>query len=92
MFRRQVAHLDLCFDEFKSANSQRKGSHTTCSSNHAAGSISELCLVQGNAAFKTGDFVGAIGHYTDAHLADRLEPTYPLNRAAAYLKLGKCAF
>ncbi|EJD50526.1 hypothetical protein AURDEDRAFT_160427 [Auricularia subglabra TFB-10046 SS5] len=47
--------------------------------------------VQGNAAFKAGDFVAAIGHYTDAALADRLEPTYPLNRAAAYLKLGKHA-
>ncbi|KAH7097599.1 hypothetical protein BKA62DRAFT_715680 [Auriculariales sp. MPI-PUGE-AT-0066] len=46
---------------------------------------------KGNAAFKASDFVGAIGHYTDAHLADRLEPTYPLNRAAAYLKLGKFA-
>ncbi|KZW01586.1 hypothetical protein EXIGLDRAFT_717977 [Exidia glandulosa HHB12029] len=46
---------------------------------------------KGNAAFKSGDFVAAVGHYTDAALADRLEPTYPLNRAAAYLKLGKYA-
>lgn len=47
--------------------------------------------VQGNTAFKSGDYVAAVGHYTDAALADRLEPTYPLNRAAAYLKLGKYA-
>ena len=44
---------------------------------------------QGNAAFKAGDFPAAIGHYTSAILSDRKDPTYPLNRAAAYLKLGK---
>ncbi|KAF8636231.1 hypothetical protein AX17_003717 [Amanita inopinata Kibby_2008] len=44
---------------------------------------------KGNAAFKSGDFPNAIGHYTDAILADRSDPTFPLNRAAAYLKLGK---
>jgi hypothetical protein len=31
----------------------------------------------------------AIGHYTTAMLADRNDPTYPLNRAAAHLRLGK---
>ncbi|KAI1795778.1 hypothetical protein LXA43DRAFT_989520 [Ganoderma leucocontextum] len=44
---------------------------------------------KGNAAFKAGDFPTAIGHYTAAFLADPSNPTYPLNRAAAYLKLGK---
>ncbi|KAI0920036.1 hypothetical protein AcV7_006045 [Taiwanofungus camphoratus] len=44
---------------------------------------------KGNAAFKAGDFPTAIGHYTAAVLADPANPTYPLNRAAAYLKLGK---
>ena len=50
------------------------------------------CPSQGNAAFKTGDFPTAIGHYTAAFIADPSNPTYPLNRAAAYLKLGKCVF
>ncbi|KAJ3504748.1 hypothetical protein NLJ89_g7773 [Agrocybe chaxingu] len=44
---------------------------------------------QGNTAFKAGDFPTAIGHYTTAILADRTDATFPLNRAAAYLKLGK---
>ncbi|KAF8158543.1 hypothetical protein B0H34DRAFT_709282 [Crassisporium funariophilum] len=44
---------------------------------------------KGNAAFKIGDYPTAIGHYTSAILADRTDSTYPLNRAAAYLKLGK---
>ncbi|KXN83111.1 Translocon at the outer membrane of chloroplasts 64, partial [Leucoagaricus sp. SymC.cos] len=43
----------------------------------------------GNAAFKAGDYPTAIGHYTAAILANRGDATYPLNRAAAYLKLGK---
>ncbi|PFH53281.1 hypothetical protein AMATHDRAFT_45559 [Amanita thiersii Skay4041] len=43
----------------------------------------------GNTAFKIGDYPGAVGHYTEAILADRNDPTFPLNRAAAYLKLGK---
>jgi Flp pilus assembly protein TadD len=46
-------------------------------------------LVQGNAAFKAGDYAAAIGHYTAAALADPSEPTFFLNRAAAYLKLSK---
>ncbi|TFK89150.1 TPR-like protein, partial [Polyporus arcularius HHB13444] len=44
---------------------------------------------KGNAAFKAGDFPTAIGHYTAAFIADPSNATYPLNRAAAYLKLGK---
>ncbi|RDB15279.1 RNA polymerase II-associated protein 3 [Hypsizygus marmoreus] len=44
---------------------------------------------KGNAAFKAGDYPNAIGHYTAAILADRNDFTFPLNRAAAYLKLGK---
>jgi Flp pilus assembly protein TadD len=47
-------------------------------------------LFQGNAAFKAADYVAAIGHYTAATLADPSEPTFFLNRAAAYLKLLKC--
>ncbi|KAG2340129.1 hypothetical protein BDR05DRAFT_950599 [Suillus weaverae] len=44
---------------------------------------------QGNAAFKSGDYPAAIGHYTSAILANADDSTFPLNRAAAYLKLGK---
>ncbi|KAG6914479.1 hypothetical protein DXG01_017029 [Tephrocybe rancida] len=44
---------------------------------------------QGNAAFKAGQYPDAIGHYTAAILADGKDHTFPLNRAAAYLKLGK---
>ncbi|KAN0141011.1 hypothetical protein V8E53_001455 [Lactarius tabidus] len=44
---------------------------------------------KGNAAFKAGDYPAAIGHYTDAAIADPSDPTYFLNRAAAYLKLSK---
>ncbi|KAG5644906.1 hypothetical protein DXG03_007458 [Asterophora parasitica] len=43
----------------------------------------------GNAAFKAGDYPNAVGQYTAAILADKTDFTYPLNRAAAYLKLGK---
>jgi Flp pilus assembly protein TadD len=45
--------------------------------------------VQGNAAFKAGDYAAAVGHYTAAALADPTESTFFLNRAAAYLKLSK---
>ncbi|KAF9516362.1 hypothetical protein BS47DRAFT_1327509 [Hydnum rufescens UP504] len=44
---------------------------------------------KGNLAYKAGDFAAAVGHYSSAMFADRTDPTYPLNRAAAYLKLGK---
>ena len=44
---------------------------------------------QGNAAFKAADYPTAIGHYTNAILADSSDHTFFLNRAAAYLKLGK---
>ena len=50
---------------------------------------STLTQSQGNAAFKAGDYAAAIGHYTAAILADSSNATFPLNRAAAYLKLGK---
>lgn len=49
-------------------------------------------ILQGNEAFGKGDFPTAVGHYTDAILADSSNPIYPLNRAAAYLKLGKYVF
>ncbi|KAI0029481.1 hypothetical protein K488DRAFT_80143 [Vararia minispora EC-137] len=48
--------------------------------------------LQGNTAFKAGDFAAAVGHYSAAILADRKDYTLPLNRAAAYLKLSKRAF
>ncbi|KAH9980926.1 hypothetical protein BGW80DRAFT_1247768 [Lactifluus volemus] len=44
---------------------------------------------KGNAAFKAADYVAAVGHYTAAALADPSDPTFFLNRAAAYLKLLK---
>ncbi|TFK23404.1 TPR-like protein [Coprinopsis marcescibilis] len=44
---------------------------------------------KGNEAFKKADYANAIGFYTAAWMEDPEEPTYPLNRAAAYLKLGK---
>ena len=50
---------------------------------------SEILNWQGNEAFKAADYATAIGHYSAAVLADRQDPTLPLNRAAAYLKLGK---
>ncbi|KIO24216.1 hypothetical protein M407DRAFT_77238, partial [Tulasnella calospora MUT 4182] len=43
----------------------------------------------GNASFKAGKFAEAVGHYSAAIFLDRSDPTLPLNRAAAYLKLGK---
>ncbi|KAG8977537.1 hypothetical protein FRC05_001395 [Tulasnella sp. 425] len=43
----------------------------------------------GNASFKVGKFADAVGHYSAAIFMDRTDPTLPLNRAAAYLKLGK---
>ncbi|KAJ3979949.1 hypothetical protein F5890DRAFT_1448677 [Lentinula detonsa] len=44
---------------------------------------------KGNDAFKNGDYPSAIGYYTQAILEDSGDWTFPLNRAAAYLKLGK---
>ncbi len=44
---------------------------------------------QGNDAFKAKDYYSAIGHYTAAIVADPDNYTYPLNRAATYLKLDK---
>lgn len=62
--------------------------------------------IQGNTAFKAGDYpkaIGAcniivlpcyasdesVGFYAEAITLDRTDVTFPLNRAAAYLKLGK---
>ena len=47
-------------------------------------------FLQGNEAFKSGDYAAAIGAYTSAMMADPKDATFPLNRAAAYLKLSKC--
>ncbi|KAL5524588.1 hypothetical protein ACEPAF_9728 [Sanghuangporus sanghuang] len=44
---------------------------------------------KGNAAFRAENYPEAVGHYTEAILANGTDPTYPLNRAAAYLRLGK---
>lgn len=52
-------------------------------------SLSQHRTRQGNDAFKNGKYADAVGFYSAAIVADRKEPTYPLNRAAAYLKLGK---
>ena len=53
--------------------------------------VPEARLAKGNAAFKSSDYPTAIGHYTDAILADSSDHTFFLNRAAAYLKLNKYA-
>ena len=45
--------------------------------------------MQGNAAFRAGKYPEAVGHYSAAIFSDSSDPTLPLNRAAAYLKLGK---
>ncbi|KAF8889220.1 hypothetical protein CPB85DRAFT_1333935 [Mucidula mucida] len=44
---------------------------------------------KGDGAFKAGNFPQAIGHYSAAIVHDRKDYRLPLNRAAAYLKLGK---
>lgn len=44
---------------------------------------------KGNDAFGKKQYPEAIGFYTAAHMADPTEPTYPLNRAMAYIKLAK---
>ena len=46
-------------------------------------------FAKGNTSFKSADYAAAVGHYSAAIVADRKDPTLPLNRAAAYLKLGK---
>ncbi|KAH0833443.1 hypothetical protein J3R83DRAFT_12558 [Lanmaoa asiatica] len=43
--------------------------------------------VEGNAAFRRGDFEIAVGHYQAAHVVEPEMPHYQLNIAAAYLKL-----
>ncbi|KAH7885126.1 hypothetical protein F5I97DRAFT_1882676 [Phlebopus sp. FC_14] len=48
-----------------------------------------LAKEKGNTAFKAADYATAVGHYTSAILADSSDPTFHLNRAAAYLQLGK---
>lgn len=42
---------------------------------------------RGNAAFKAGDFAGAIAAYSEAIQADRRNPVYYSNRAMAALKV-----
>ncbi|TEB36526.1 TPR-like protein [Coprinellus micaceus] len=52
-------------------------------------SNAQLHKEKGNEAFKNSKYADAVGFYSAAIVANRDEPTYPLNRAAAYLKLGK---
>ncbi|KAG7439204.1 uncharacterized protein BT62DRAFT_773219 [Guyanagaster necrorhizus] len=49
----------------------------------------QLDKEKGNTSFKAGDYAMAVGHYSSAIVNDRKDYTLPLNRAAAYLKLGK---
>ncbi|EEB93863.1 hypothetical protein MPER_07429, partial [Moniliophthora perniciosa FA553] len=56
---------------------------------HGPSEKAQIAKEKGNAAFKSGDFFTAIGHYSAAIIEDRKDPTFPLNRAAAYLKIGK---
>lgn len=44
---------------------------------------------KGNDAFRKQQWAEAVGLYSAAHIADPTDPTYPLNRAMAYIKLGK---
>ena len=48
-----------------------------------------LCTMQGNLAFKKGEYEKAIVHYNDAYRIEPELPHYQLNLAAAYLKLNK---
>ncbi len=47
-------------------------------------------FLQGNAAFKKGDYIAAIERYKAAYRIEPELPHYQLNLAAAYLKLNKC--
>ena len=49
----------------------------------------QACKQKGNEAFGKKQYAEAVGHYSAAMWADPNEPTYPLNRALAYIKLGK---
>jgi len=46
-------------------------------------------FVEGNAAFRRGEFEVAVSHYQAAHAVEPEMPHYQLNIAAAYLKLCK---
>ena len=50
---------------------------------------SRVCTVQGNTAFKKGDFTEAIARYKGAYGIEPEMPHYQLNLAAAYLKVQK---
>ena len=45
--------------------------------------------LQGNLAFKRGDYPEAIARYKDAYAVEPELPHYQLNLAAAYLKVNK---
>lgn len=44
---------------------------------------------KGNEHFAKQQWAEAVGCYSSAHISDPTEPTYPLNRAMAYIKLNK---
>lgn len=46
-------------------------------------------MLQGNAAFRKGNYELAVEHYEHAHKVEPELPHYQLNLAAAYLKLNK---
>lgn len=48
------------------------------------------CVMQGNIAFKKGEFAEAIKRYKSAYEIEPEMPHYQLNLAAAYLKIKKC--
>jgi hypothetical protein len=76
------------------ANSKAQAAKDNASSPHISlvKPSFNIISLQGNIAFKSGDYPTAIGHYTTAILANKNDVTYPLNRAAAYLKLGKYVY
>ncbi|KAG0229684.1 hypothetical protein BGW42_001390 [Actinomortierella wolfii] len=51
----------------------------------------EKVLIEGNAAFKKGDYKKAIEHYTLCMKLDTSNSVYPINRAMALLKLERFA-
>lgn len=51
-----------------------------------------LMDIQGNAAFRKGNYEVAVTHYESAHDIESELPHYQLNLAAAHLKLNKYAY
>jgi len=85
MLFRSCSHLTSGLDFFHDGQPQGKGWDTQILRVRTL----IYCEEQGNDAFKAGDYATAVGHYTSAMFAEPNNATYPLNRAAAYLKLDK---